>query len=102
MNTVALLGTGIMGSAMARNLLKAGHDVKVWNRTKEKALPLAADGAVVASDPAEAVAGADVVITMLKDADTVQEAMSAAVPGLRAGQVWAQMSTVGVAGIDRL
>ncbi|MYW06426.1 NAD(P)-dependent oxidoreductase [Streptomyces sp. SID3343] len=102
MNTVALLGTGIMGSAMARNLLRTGHDVRVWNRTYEKAAPLAADGAVVAADPAEAVAGADVVITMLKDADTVHDAMSAAVSGLRAGQVWAQMSTVGVAGIDRL
>lgn len=102
MTTVALLGTGIMGAAMARNLLKTGHDVKVWNRTKEKALPLAADGAVVSAHPADAVAGADVVITMLNDGDAVHAAMSAAVPGLRAGQVWAQMSTVGVAGIDRL
>ncbi|MFD1935660.1 MULTISPECIES: NAD(P)-dependent oxidoreductase [Nonomuraea] len=102
MTTVALLGTGIMGAAMARNLLKAGLDVRVWNRTKDKALPLQADGAVVAADPAEAVTGADVVITMLNDGDAVHDAMSAAAPGLRSGQVWAQMSTVGVAALERL
>ncbi|WP_182909237.1 NAD(P)-dependent oxidoreductase [Microbispora sp. H13382] len=102
MATVALLGTGIMGAAMARNLAKAGLEVRVWNRTEEKALPLRSDGAFVASDPAEAVSGADVVITMLTDGDAVGEAMAAAAPGLRAGQVWAQMSTVGVAAIERL
>ncbi|MGW5685186.1 NAD(P)-dependent oxidoreductase [Nonomuraea sp. NPDC003754] len=102
MTRVAVLGTGIMGAAMARNLARAGHEVAVWNRTRERALPLEADGAVVAAGPAEAVAGAEVVITMLNDGDAVQEAMSAAAPGLRAGQVWAQMSTVGVAAIDRL
>ncbi|MBG0831243.1 NAD(P)-dependent oxidoreductase [Planomonospora sp. ID67723] len=102
MTTVALLGTGIMGAAMARNLAKAGHEVRVWNRTEEKALPLRAEGVAVSTGPAEAVAGADVVITMLNDGDTVHDVMSAAVPGLRAGQAWAQMSTVGVAAIDRL
>ncbi|GAA3147684.1 NAD(P)-dependent oxidoreductase [Planomonospora alba] len=102
MTTVALLGTGIMGAAMARNLARAGHEVRVWNRTKEKALPLRGDGALVFSAPAEAVSGADVVITMLSDGDAVGEAMTAAAPGLRAGQVWAQMSTVGVAAIERL
>ncbi|MFI6598294.1 NAD(P)-dependent oxidoreductase [Nonomuraea sp. NPDC050536] len=102
MTTVALLGTGIMGAAMGRNLLKAGHDLRVWNRTKEKAQSLEADGATLAGDPAEAVAGADVVITMLNDGDAVRRAIEAAAPGLRAGQVWAQMSTVGVVAIERL
>ncbi|GAA3447573.1 NAD(P)-dependent oxidoreductase [Planomonospora venezuelensis] len=102
MTTVALLGTGIMGAAMARNLARAGLEVRVWNRTREKALPLQADGATVSATPAEAVAGADVVITMLSDGDAVHGAMSAAAPGLRAGQAWAQMSTVGVTAIDRL
>ncbi|MEU7895081.1 NAD(P)-dependent oxidoreductase [Nonomuraea sp. NPDC049152] len=102
MTTVALLGTGIMGAAMARNLVKAGLEVRVWNRSKEKALPLQADGAVVASDPAEAVTGADVVITMLNDGEAVHDAMTAAASGLRSGQVWAQMSTVGVTAIERL
>ena len=53
--TVAVLGTGIMGAGMARNLVSAGHDVRVWNRTRDKAEPLAADGAHVAATPAEAV-----------------------------------------------
>jgi 3-hydroxyisobutyrate dehydrogenase len=87
---------------MARNLVKAGHDVTVWNRTRDRALPLAADGATVAADPAAAVRGAEVVLTMLTDGSAVHEAMSAAVPGLRAGQVWVQMSTVGVDAFDRL
>ncbi|MCY0935850.1 NAD(P)-dependent oxidoreductase [Streptomyces sp. H34-S4] len=102
MSVVALLGTGIMGSGMARNLLKAGLEVRVWNRTREKAAALAADGAVVADGPAEAVAGADVVITMLADGAAVSRAMAAAVDGLSAGQVWAQMGTVGLAALDEL
>ncbi|RVX43011.1 3-hydroxyisobutyrate dehydrogenase [Nonomuraea polychroma] len=96
MTSVAVLGTGIMGAPMARNLLKSGLRVTVWNRTRAKAEPLAADGAVVAGSPAEAVEGADVIVTMLSDGDTVRAAMTAAAPGLRSGQVWAQMSTVGV------
>ncbi|RBQ19713.1 NAD(P)-dependent oxidoreductase [Spongiactinospora rosea] len=102
MTTVAVLGTGIMGAPMARNLAKNGHQVKVWNRTRDKALPLQADGITVSSHPAEAVTGADVVITMLSDGDAVHAAMSAAAPGLAAGQVWAQMSTVGLVALDRL
>lgn len=100
--TVAVLGTGLMGAPMARNLLASGMDVRVWNRTKEKALPLEAGGATVAGSPAEAVEGADVVITMLLDGETVRAAMGAAGPGLREGQVWAQMSTVGVAAVAPL
>ncbi|MFE5541557.1 NAD(P)-dependent oxidoreductase [Streptomyces sp. NPDC002181] len=102
MNTVALLGTGIMGSGMGRNLLRAGLGLRVWNRTRDKAEPLAAEGAVVVDTPAEAVAGADVVLTMLTDGEAVAQAMAAAAPGLRAGQVWAQMSTVGVVALDGL
>lgn len=100
--TVALLGTGIMGSAMARNLLATGHDLRVWNRTRERAEPLGAAGATVADSPADAVRGADVVVTMLNDGDAVHTAMTAAAPGLHTGQVWAQMSTVGVAAIEQL
>jgi 3-hydroxyisobutyrate dehydrogenase len=61
--TVSVLGTGIMGAAMARNLVKAGHTVRVWNRTQEKAQPLAADGARVVPTVEEAVRGADVLGT---------------------------------------
>jgi 3-hydroxyisobutyrate dehydrogenase len=102
MTTVALLGTGIMGAGMARNLLDAGLDVRVWNRTRERALPLRAQGAAVSATPAEAVAGVDVVVTMLGDGAAVRETMAAAREGLRAGQVWAQMGTVGVAELEGL
>ena len=61
---IALLGTGIMGSPIARNLAAAGHDLTVWNRTREKAEGL---GAAVAGTPAEAVHGAEVLVTMLAD-----------------------------------
>ena len=73
-NTIAVLGTGIMGAAMARNLLAAGMEVRVWNRTREKAEPLADEGARVADTPAEATEGAGFVLTMLADADTVAQA----------------------------
>ena len=102
MTTVALLGTGIMGTAMARNLLRHGFDLRVWNRTRSRAEPLAADGAAVAGSPAVAVDGAEVVITMLKDGDAVLAAMREAAPSLRPGQVWAQMSTVGTAALQPL
>ena len=102
MTQVAVLGTGIMGAAMARNLLRNGHGVAVWNRTAARAEPLAADGATVAASPAEAVRDADVVITMLNDGETALAAMTDAAPGLRAGQVWAQAGTVGVADVPRL
>ncbi|MEU6280919.1 NAD(P)-dependent oxidoreductase [Streptomyces sp. NPDC047028] len=94
--TVSVLGTGIMGAAMARNLCRAGMSVRVWNRTREKAEPLAADGARVAGTPAEAVEGADVVLTMLYDGHTVMGVMREAVPGLRSGTVWAQCTTAGL------
>lgn len=99
---VALLGTGTMGAPMARNLLAAGLTVRVWNRTRDKAQALAAHGAVVAEDPAAAVRGADVVVTMLDAAGAVRETIAAAAPGLRPGQVWVQASTVGVEGTQGL
>jgi 3-hydroxyisobutyrate dehydrogenase len=90
---VALLGTGVMGAGMGRNLLAAGHELRAWNRTRARAEPLAADGATVCDSPAEAAAGADVLITMLAD----DEAVLGATGGLELdGAVWAQMSTVGI------
>ncbi|MEE1811122.1 NAD(P)-dependent oxidoreductase [Streptomyces sp. BE133] len=94
--TVAVLGTGIMGSGMARSLLRAGLDVRAWNRTQAKAAPLAADGATVVETAEEAVRGADVILTMLNDGPAVAAALTAASPGLRAGQVLLQSSTVGL------
>jgi 3-hydroxyisobutyrate dehydrogenase len=91
---IAFLGTGIMGGPMARNLAAAGHDVTVWNRTRAKAEGL---GATVADTPSDAIAGADVVVTMLVDGPAVE----AAVPKLDPGMLWIQMSTVGVADTAR-
>ncbi|WP_346958267.1 NAD(P)-dependent oxidoreductase [uncultured Arthrobacter sp.] len=94
--TVAVLGTGIMGAAMARNLLRAGHEVHVWNRDQAKTVALADAGAQVASSPAQAVAGADVVLTMLFDAAAVTEVVRQAATGIRPGTAWVQSTTVGV------
>ena len=100
--SVALLGTGIMGAAMGRNMLRAGLPLRAWNRTIAKARALEPDGAQVTQTPAEAVADAQVIVTMLADADAVADAITAAAPGLHEGQVWAQVSTAGVAGADAL
>ncbi|MGC9498445.1 NAD(P)-dependent oxidoreductase [Streptomyces sp. WG7] len=94
--TVSVLGTGIMGAAMARNLARAGHTVRVWNRTRDKAEPLAADGAHVAARPEEAVRDADVVVTMLYDGPAALDVMRQATPGLRPGTEWVQSTTAGV------
>ena len=94
--TVSVLGTGIMGAAMARSIARAGHTVRAWNRTRAKAEPLAADGAHIVDTPAEAVRDADVVLTMLYDGPAVLEVMREAAPALRPGTVWAQSTTAGL------
>jgi 3-hydroxyisobutyrate dehydrogenase len=100
---VAVLGTGIMGAAMARNLLAEGMEVSAWNRSREKAEPLAEDGAKVADSTAEAARDADFLLTMLADADVVEEAIAGDVlPALAEDGVWLQMSTVGEDGSTRL
>ena len=97
--TVALLGTGIMGAAMGRNLLGAGMEVRAWNRSAEKAGPLADDGATVVEEPAEAARDADFLLTMLADAEAIEEVVGDGVlPALAEGAVWLQMSTVGERG----
>ena len=75
-----------MGAGMARNLIGAGLDVTVWNRSPDRARPLADAGARIATDAAEAVAGADVVVTMLFDADAVAAGDGAGAPGHGAGR----------------
>ncbi|MEU6575444.1 NAD(P)-dependent oxidoreductase [Streptomyces sp. NPDC046805] len=100
--TVTVLGTGIMGAAMARSLARAGHTVRAWNRTRAKAEPLTADGIEVVDTPAEAVQGADVVLTMLYDGPATLEVMREAAPALRPGMVWMQSTTAGVDSIGDL
>jgi 3-hydroxyisobutyrate dehydrogenase len=88
---IGFAGAGIMGAPMARHLAEAGHEVRLWNRTREKAEEV--DRVTVADSPQEAAEGADVVITMLADGDAV---MSVA-PSLVTGDApWVQMSTVGL------
>jgi 3-hydroxyisobutyrate dehydrogenase len=94
---VALLGTGIMGRGMARNIVEAGISLTVWNRTPGKAADLGAD---VAASPGDAVRGAGIVVTVLSDAEVVEEVVRQAAPA--AGTIWLQQATVGVAGCERL
>ncbi|MEU2915292.1 NAD(P)-dependent oxidoreductase [Streptomyces massasporeus] len=100
--TVSVLGTGIMGAAMARNLARAGHTVHAWNRTRAKAEPLAAEGVRIADTPAQAVQDADVVLTILHDGPAALETMREAVPALRPGTVWMQSTTAGIEGVAEL
>jgi nucleoside-diphosphate-sugar epimerase len=94
--TVGVLGTGIMGAGMARNLAGAGHTVRAWNRTRDKAEPLAADGVHIAGTPAGAVQGADVVLTMLYDGHAALDVMRQAAPALGPGTAWVQSTTAGI------
>jgi 3-hydroxyisobutyrate dehydrogenase len=104
--TVAVLGAGgIMGFAMARNLARDGYAIRAWNRSREKAEPLSDDGAEIYDSPAQAAEGADVIVTMVADADAVLDAMAGdggALSGSAAGDaIWLQMSTVGIDGTER-
>lgn len=77
MNTlkIAVLGTGMMGLPMARRLAQAGHEVHVWNRTRAKAEPLAADGARIHDSAADAVRGTDFVVSLLENGAIVGEVL---------------------------
>jgi 3-hydroxyisobutyrate dehydrogenase-like beta-hydroxyacid dehydrogenase len=102
---VSFVGLGSMGSAMARNLIKAGHALTVYNRTRSRAEEMHAHGAKVAATPAEAASGAEAVVTMLAD-DRALESVSFG-PGnilesLPAGGVHISMSTISVALSRRL
>jgi 3-hydroxyisobutyrate dehydrogenase len=102
---VAVLGTGTMGAPIARNLLRAGMPVRVWNRTPAKAAELTTHGALVATSPAAAATGVDVLITMLTDGAAVEHVMTGprgALSTLGPDAIWVQMSTVGVEWSDRL
>ncbi|MBP5075419.1 NAD(P)-dependent oxidoreductase [Pseudomonas chlororaphis] len=94
--TLAVLGTGLIGAPVARNLSKHGFRVNAWNRTAAKAQALAPDGIQAFSSPADAVQGAGIVLTLLKDGPSVLQAMQAAAPALSKGTLWLQLSTVGI------
>lgn len=96
---VAFLGTGAMGAPMARNLAGAGFAVRAWNRSQSRADALALHGVHACATPAEATAGADVLVTMLSDGPTTAEVVDGT---LRTGLLWAQMATVGIEWTERL
>jgi 3-hydroxyisobutyrate dehydrogenase-like beta-hydroxyacid dehydrogenase len=102
---IAFLGLGKMGTPMARRLLAAGHELTVWNRTRERAEVLAAEGARVASTPAEAALGAEALLTMLFDDAAHEDVFFGAeslLEALAPGALHVSLSTISVALCERL
>jgi 3-hydroxyisobutyrate dehydrogenase len=101
---IAFLGTGRMGGPMAANLARGGFDVRAWNRTASRAAALATDGAAVAASPADAAAGARILITMLADGPATEQAATGPDGFLAAapGRIWVQMATIGTEWTNRL
>jgi 3-hydroxyisobutyrate dehydrogenase len=97
---IAWLGTGIMGAPMARHVAQTGNEVVAWNRTRSKAERI--EGVQVADSPAEAVEGADVVVTMLSDGAAVEDVIGAVTSGSDPDVIWWQASTVGLEATERL
>ena len=93
--TIAVLGTGIMGGAMAARLLDHGSPVVAWNRDRAKADALVPLGGRVAPTAADAVAAADLVVTMLADGPATEDVMGGALGRMAPGALWLQMATVG-------
>lgn len=106
MAKIAFLGAGMMGQPIARNFLRGGHSVKIYNRTLEKARPLEAHGAVLAATPKEAAAGADVIISSLTNDDASRFAWNGSEgvmqAALKPGAYAIEMSTVSLAWVSEL
>ncbi len=95
--TISYLGLGTMGSGMAANVLKAGYELTVWNRSTEKCEPFARKGARVAKTPADAARDVDLVMYMLSNDQAVEEVVFGAegiLSGIKEGQIAIDMSTV--------
>jgi 3-hydroxyisobutyrate dehydrogenase-like beta-hydroxyacid dehydrogenase len=102
---IGFIGLGNMGAAIAANLVKAGHDLAVWNRSAAKAAALVGAGATLVSTPKEAALGREAVITMLADdraLDAVVHGDAGLMTGLGLGSLHISMSTIAVATADRL
>ena len=94
---IGFVGLGIMGQGMARNLLKAGFSVRVWNRTTSKAEALAAEGAQVGSSPADVAAHADIIVTCVSDTPDVEAVIlgqDGIIHGAKAGALVVDCSTI--------
>jgi 2-hydroxy-3-oxopropionate reductase len=92
--TIAVLGIGLMGKPMATRLIRAGYRVVVWNRTPDKAETLRDLGAEIAGTPAEAVASAQLIITMLEAGPAVLEVVTAAIPAIPRNALLIDMSSI--------
>ncbi|MHB8474713.1 MAG: NAD(P)-dependent oxidoreductase [Steroidobacteraceae bacterium] len=102
---IGFLGLGNMGAAIAANLLRASHEVAVWNRNADKARPLVGLGATLAATPKAAATDRDVVFTMLADdaaLDSVMAGVNGLIAGLKPGALHISMSTIAVATAERL
>src|SRR5271154_4176248 len=97
MRVLAVLGAGALGAAMATRLGETSHEVRLWNRTPERARAAAAQGRGVTAGATttEALSDASVVITVLRDGNAVAEVMADAIATLDESAVWIQASTVG-------
>jgi len=91
---IAWIGTGIMGAPMARRLLKAGHHLRVFNRSPEKARRLSDEGALVAADAATAAGGTALIFIMVPDTPDVENVIGKIEPSLTRGQLVLDMSTI--------
>jgi 3-hydroxyisobutyrate dehydrogenase len=102
---IGYAGMGIMGRGMAANLLRAGHDVTVWNRTGERTGPLADAGASVASTPSELAAACDIIMMCVSDTPDVEEVTfgdDGLIGGLRGGKLVVDHSTISASATRRL
>jgi 3-hydroxyisobutyrate dehydrogenase-like beta-hydroxyacid dehydrogenase len=104
MPRVAVIGTGTMGTAMARRLLASGMEINVWSRHAASTMPLVELGATAYEKAADAVRDADVVITMLATAEATADVMfgEETLRAMPPKSVWAQMATIGVEATERL
>ena len=97
MTRIGIIGTGMLGEAVGINLLKSGHELTVFNRTKSKTDNLAKNGAVISNSPMDVAKNSDLVITVVKDADSVKQVSfenDGILAGNHDGLVVADMSTV--------
>jgi 2-hydroxy-3-oxopropionate reductase len=94
---IGFIGLGIMGGPMAKNLMEAGHELVLYNRTKEKAEEIAGEGAAVAGSPKEVAESSDIIITMLPDSPQVEEVLAGedgVLEGIKEGSLLIDMSTI--------
>jgi 3-hydroxyisobutyrate dehydrogenase-like beta-hydroxyacid dehydrogenase len=106
---IGLIGLGLMGRPMGMNLLKAGHQLTVWNRTPERAQELVKAGAILAKTPREVAAGSEFLLTIVSDPPALESVLwghegqnDGALAGLRAGSIYVDSSTISPSLVRRI